>query len=195
MREKEKKESPNVTKVKSYVMSVLHNVRMKLSNVRKKKKKEPPNVTKVLSNVMLVLSKVTMEPLNVRKKNKRTTKCDKSTITHDVSTAQCEDGIIKYEKKKREPPNVTKVLSNVMLELHNMRIEPSNVRKKNEGTTKCEKRTVICDIRTTQYEDETIKCDVLIIWYSRLSTSGYRTPQKMGYSRITLQNYYSSSYS
>ena len=33
------KESPNVTRVQSHVMLVLHNVRMKLSNVRKKKKK------------------------------------------------------------------------------------------------------------------------------------------------------------
>ena len=33
-------------------------------------------------------------------------------------------------KKVREPPNVIKELSHVMLELHNMRIEPSNVRKK-----------------------------------------------------------------
>ena len=33
-------------------------------------------------------------------------------------------------KKKREPPNVIKKLSNVMLELHNVRMEASNVRKK-----------------------------------------------------------------
>ena len=33
------------------------------------------------------------------------------------------------KKKKREPPNVMKALSNLMLELHNMRIEPSNVKK------------------------------------------------------------------
>ena len=32
-------------------------------------------------------------------------------------------------KKIREPPNVTKVLSNVILKLHNVRIEPSNMRK------------------------------------------------------------------
>ena len=34
------------------------------------------------------------------------------------------------KKKKREPPNVRKELSYVMLELHNARMEPSNVRKK-----------------------------------------------------------------
>ena len=33
-------------------------------------------------------------------------------------------------KKVREPPNVRKELSHVMLELHNVRMEPSNVRKK-----------------------------------------------------------------
>ena len=33
-------------------------------------------------------------------------------------------------KKKREPPNVTKELSNVMFELHNVMMEASNVRKK-----------------------------------------------------------------
>ena len=33
-------------------------------------------------------------------------------------------------KKVREPPNVTKELSYVMLELHNMRMKLSNMRKK-----------------------------------------------------------------
>ena len=41
-----------------------------------------------------------MEPSNVRKKKKKgNTKCDKSTIASDVGIAQCEDGIIKFEKK------------------------------------------------------------------------------------------------
>ena len=60
----------------------------------------------------------------------RTTKYNKRTVTCDVGAAQCKDGTIKYEKKKKEPPNVTKILSNVMLKLHNMRMESSNVRKK-----------------------------------------------------------------
>ena len=63
-------------------MLVLHNVRMKPSNVRKKIK-EPLNVTNVLSSVMLKLYNVKIKPLNVRK-NKRTTKCDKITVTCDV---------------------------------------------------------------------------------------------------------------
>ena len=32
-------------------------------------------------------------------------------------------------KKVREPPNVRKELSHVILKLHNMRMKPSNVRK------------------------------------------------------------------
>ena len=48
----------------------------------------------------------------------------------DVRTAQCEDGTIKCEKKVREPPNVRKELSHLMLELHNERLKPSKVRKK-----------------------------------------------------------------
>ena len=62
-------------------------------------------------------------------------------------------------KKVREPPNVRKELSHMMLEPHNVGMEPSNVRKKNKRTTPCEKRTVICDIRIAQYENETIKCE------------------------------------
>ena len=34
------------------------------------------------------------------------------------------------KKKVREPPNVRKKQSHVMLELHNVRMEPSNMRKK-----------------------------------------------------------------
>ena len=71
-----------------------------------------------------------MKPSNVRKKSKGTTKCEKKTVTCDVGAAQYEDETVKCEKKVREPPNVTKELSHMILELHNMRIKPSNVRKK-----------------------------------------------------------------
>ena len=98
----------NVTKVLSNVMLELYNVRMKPSNVRKKIRK-PPNVTKVQSNVILELYNVRMKPLNVRKKNMGTIKCKKSTVICDIGIAQCEDGTIKYEKKIREPSNVTKI--------------------------------------------------------------------------------------
>ena len=81
-------------------------------------------------------------------------------------------------RKKREPSNVTKLQSHVMLVLRNMRIVPSNVRKKikeplnvtkiqshvilvlynvrmvpsnvrkNKGTTECDKNTVTCKLGT-----------------------------------------------
>ena len=54
----------------------------------------------------------------------------KKTVTCDVGIAQCEDETVKFEKKVREPLNVRKELSHVMLELHNVRIEPASVRKK-----------------------------------------------------------------
>ena len=62
--------------------------------------------------------------IKCEKKNNGTTECDKSIIIRDVGIAQCEDGIIKYEKKIREPSNVTKVQSHVMLILHNVRLVP-----------------------------------------------------------------------
>ena len=87
-------------------------------------------MTKELSYVMLELHNVNIKPSNVRKISKGTTKCEKKTVTYDVGTTQYEDEIVKCEKKVREPPNVRKTLSHVMLELHNMRMEPLNVRKK-----------------------------------------------------------------
>ena len=48
----------------------------------------------------------------------------------DIDIAQCDDRIVKYEKKIRVPPNVTKVWLEVMLILHNVRIKLSNVSKK-----------------------------------------------------------------
>ena len=49
---------------------------------------------------MLVLYNVRMIPSNVRK-NKGTTEYDKSIITCEVYTIQCEDNTIKYEKKNK----------------------------------------------------------------------------------------------
>ena len=45
----------------------------------------------------------------------------------------------------------------MILELHNVIMESSIVRKKNKGTTICEKRTVKCDVGTTQCENEIVK--------------------------------------
>ena len=78
---------------------------------------------------MLELHNVRMKPSNVRK-SKETTKCWKRIVTYNVGTTQYEDGTVKCEKKKREPPNVTKELLYVMLEPHNVRIKQSNIRKK-----------------------------------------------------------------
>ena len=61
-------------------------------------------------------------------------------------------------KKIREPPNVTKVQSRMMLVLYNVKMVSSNVRKK-KGTTECDKSIVTCDIGTAQCEDGTIKCE------------------------------------
>ena len=72
---------------------------------------------------MLELHNARMEPLNKRK-NKETTKCEKRTVTCDIKTAQCDDRTVICEKKVREPPNVKKELSHMMLELHNVRMEP-----------------------------------------------------------------------
>ena len=167
------------------MMLVLHNVKMVSSNVRKKKIKKLLNVTKVQLHVMLVLRNVRMVPSNVRK-NKGITECDKSIIICNVSTTQYMWGWYHqmWEKKIKEPLNVTKVQSHVMLVLHNVRMVPLNVRK-NKRIIECDKSTITYDVSTTQCEDGTIKCDVLVTWYSKLSTSGYHTPKKKGYYKIT----------
>ena len=85
---------------------------------------------KELLHVMLEPHNVTMEPSNVRKKSKGTTKCEKKTGTCDIGIAQYKNGTIKCEKKVREPPNVRKELSHVMLELQNVKMKPLSVRKK-----------------------------------------------------------------
>ena len=79
----------------------------------------------------LVLHNVRIVPSNVRK-NKGTSECDKSVVTYDIDTTQCENDIIKREKKIREPLNVTKVQSHVMLVIYNVREKirkPPNVIK------------------------------------------------------------------
>ena len=61
---------------------------------------------------------------------KKTIKCDKKTITYDVSTTQYNDETVKCEKKIKALLNVRKVWSKVMLVLPNVTMEPSNVWKK-----------------------------------------------------------------
>ena len=64
-----------------------------------------------------------------KKNNKGTTICDKKIIKYDIGTTLCDNRTVKCEKKIREPPNVKKELSNVMLELYNVGMKSSNVRK------------------------------------------------------------------
>ena len=60
-------------------------------------------------------------------------------------------------------------------------------------STKYNKSTIICDVSTAQCEHGTIKCDILVTWYNRLPTSGYRIPfpppfhQKRGGGRGTVE--------
>ena len=63
-------------------MLELHNVRMKLSNVRKKIRKSP-NTTKELSHVMLELHNMRMELSNVRKKVRELTNVTKE-LSHMI---------------------------------------------------------------------------------------------------------------
>ena len=83
------------------------------------KKRELLNVTKVQLHVMLVSRNVRMVPSYVRK-TKRNHQLWQNIVTYDIGTAQCKDGTIKCEKKIKEPPNVTKVQSHVMLILRNV---------------------------------------------------------------------------
>ena len=66
----------------------------------------------------------------MRVSKKRTIECDKMTVICDIGTAQCDNETIKYEKKIRVLPNVTKLRSEMMLVLHSVIMELSNVRKK-----------------------------------------------------------------
>ena len=66
---------------------------------------------------------------------------------------------MKCEKKVRKPPNVTKELSYLMLELHDVRMKLSNVRKKSNGTTKCEKKIshVMLELHNVRMESSNVR--------------------------------------
>ena len=61
---------------------------------------------------------------------------DSTNITFDCTILTFGSTFVRMElpnvkkKKVRKPPNVTKELSHVMLELYNVRMKPSNVKKK-----------------------------------------------------------------
>ena len=63
-------------------------------------------------------------------KKKGITKCDKTTITCDVSTTQYEDGTIKCEKKNKKTTEYDK--STVTCNISTAQCE--------DGTIKCEKK-------------------------------------------------------
>ena len=65
----------------------------------------------------------------------------------------------------------------------------SQMWEKSKGTTEYDKKTVTCDVGTTQCEDGFVKYEKKVTWYSRLSTSGYCTPFFGGYGRITLNGF------
>ena len=67
----------------------------------------------------------------IKCEKKGTIKCDKSTVTCNVGTTQCEDDTIKCEKKNKRTTKCGKIQSHVMLVLYNVRMVISlNVRKK-----------------------------------------------------------------
>ena len=109
-----------MTKVQSHMMLVLHNVRMVPSNVRKKKGTTKYDKSTVICDVGTI---------KYKKINKGTTEYDKSTVTCDIGIAQCENDTIKCEKTIREPLNVRKVQSHVILVLHNVKMVSLNVKK------------------------------------------------------------------
>ena len=55
------------------------------------------------------------------------------------------------KRKKKEPPNVKKELSHVMLKLQNVRMEPSNVRNKIREPPNVTKKTITCDVGTAMW--------------------------------------------
>ena len=63
-------------------------------------------------------------------KNKGTTKCNKSIITYDIGTAQCEDGAIKYERKKKGSTKCDKNIATCDVDTTQYK----------DGTIKCEKK-------------------------------------------------------
>ena len=63
-------------------------------------------------------------------KKNETTECDKSIVTWDIGTVQCEDGTIKYEKKNKGTTKCDK--STVICDVGTVQCE--------DGIVKCEKK-------------------------------------------------------
>ena len=83
-------------------------------------------------------------------------------------------------RKKKEPPNVTKELSHLILELHNVRKKPLNVKKKKKppNVTK-ELSHMMLELHNVR-----MKLSNVMIWSNRLPSSNlsskYRNPKKKG---------------
>ena len=80
-----------------------------------------------------VLAHVTIKPLNVEKK-KGTIQCGKSIVIYYDSTAECDNGTIKCEKKNKGTFECDK------------RTVTYDV-----GTTQCDNRTVKCEKKKLRY--------------------------------------------
>ena len=114
-----------------------------------------------------------MELSNVRIKG--ITEYEKSFITCDVSTSQCDERIVKWERERErereESLNVTKSIITYDVGTIQWRFN-HQISVKNKGTTECNKSKVICDVSmelsnmrekkegTIECVKSTIKCDV-----------------------------------
>ena len=93
--------------------------------IKYKKKKGTTECDKSTVTCDVGTAQYEADTIKCEEKNKGTTECDKSTVTCDVVTAQCKASTIKYEEKKiKDPPNVTKIQSHVMLVLCFVRLIP-----------------------------------------------------------------------
>ena len=81
------------------------------------------------------------------------TEYEKSSITCDVSTSQCDERIVKWERERerererKESLNVTKSIVTYDVGTTQWRFN-NHISVKNKGTTECNKSKVICDVST-----------------------------------------------
>ena len=135
------------------------------------------NVTKKeLLNVMFEVHNMRMKPSNVRKKVRESPNVRKklSHVILELHNVRIESSNVRKKSKrttKCEKRTVTCDVRTTQCEDETVKCE-----KKSKGTTTCEKRTVTCDVGIAQCNDGIVKCEKKITQYSRLTTSGYRSP-------------------
>ena len=110
-----------MTKELLHVMLALHNMRMKPSNVRKNKGTSECDQRTVTCDIGT--TQFENGTIKCEKQSEGTTKFVKRTVTYDAGIARSKDGTVKCEKKVREPSNVRKELSHMMLDLQNVKME------------------------------------------------------------------------